>query len=104
MDSLPAVFAITEEPFLVYASNVFAILGLRALYLVLADLLSELEYMRHGLAAILVLAGVKMLTSSFFHVPHAVSLASIVLIVGCAVGASLVARRQRASGSARSSG
>ena len=71
IDSIPAVFSVTSEPFIVYSSNVFAILGMRALYLVLADLLSGLKYLRYGLSAILVLAGAKMLASRFIHIPHA---------------------------------
>lgn len=92
VDSVPAVFAITDDPFLVYTSNVFAILGLRALYLVLADLLVRLRFMHFGLAAILILAGAKMLLSSAFHVPHAVSLGAIALIMLVTVIASLVRR------------
>lgn len=93
VDSIPAVFAITEEPFIVYSSNVFAILGLRALYLVLADVLNELKYLHYGLAAILVFAGAKMLTSDVFHVPHVLSLVIIVLILVAVTVPSLLARR-----------
>ena len=89
VDSVPAVFAITDDPFLVYTSNVFAILGLRALYLVLADLLGKLRYMHIGLSAILILAGAKMLVSSTYHVPHAISLGAIALIMLVTVVASL---------------
>jgi tellurite resistance protein TerC len=95
VDSLPAVFAITEEPFIVYASNVFAILGLRALYLVLADMLADLEYLKYGLAAILVFTGLKMLGSSFVHVPHVVSLGTIATIIVAAVVPSLIARKRK---------
>ena len=63
VDSVPAVFAISEDPFIVYSSNVFAILGMRALYLVLAEVLKDMHYLRYGLAAILALAGTKMLLS-----------------------------------------
>jgi tellurite resistance protein TerC len=93
VDSIPAVFAITEEPFIVYSSNVFAILGLRALYLVLADVLNELKYLHYGLAAILVFAGLKMLTSDLFHVPHVVSLLAVVLILVAVTVPSVLARR-----------
>ena len=96
VDSVPAVFAISEEPFIVFSSNVFAILGLRALYLVLADLLKDLQYLHLGLAGILVFAGAKMLGSGLFHLPHVVSLLVIVgLLVGSIVP-SLNARRRRA--------
>ncbi len=95
IDSIPAVFAITREPFIVYSSNVFAILGLRALYLVLADLLNDLKYLRYGLAAILVFAGAKMLVSGVFHVPPIASLLVIVAILVAVIVPSLVAKRHR---------
>ena len=101
VDSIPAVFAITEEPFIVYSSNVFAVLGLRALYLVLADLLADLKYLPYALAGILVFAGAKMLTSHWFHVPHAVSLGAVLAMMGAAVVASVVARRRAAGRSVR---
>ena len=96
VDSIPAVFAISEEPFIVYSSNIFAMLGLRALYLVLADLLADLKYLRYGLAAILVFAGFKMLTSSLFHVPHVVSLLTITGILVVTIVPSIVAKRRKA--------
>ena len=92
VDSVPAVFAITNDPFIVYTSNIFALLGLRALYLVLADLLGKLRYMHVGLSAILILAGAKMLVSSAYHVPHAISLGAIALIMVVTVVASLAKR------------
>lgn len=95
MDSVPAVFAISEDPFIVYSSNVFAILGMRALYLVLRDLLRDLHYLRYGLAAILAFAGTKMLLSDIVHVPHALSLGLIVTILAAAIIPSVrLARRQ----------
>ena len=90
VDSVPAVFAISSDPFIVYTSNVFAILGLRALYLVLADLLRKLRYMHVGLSAILIFAGAKMLLSSVIHVPHVASLATIAAIMMVTVVASVV--------------
>ena len=95
VDSVPAVFAISSDPFIVYTSNVFAILGLRALYLVLADLLRKLRYMHIGLSAILVFAGVKMLLSSFVHIPHIASLATIAAIMTITIVASVVRNRRR---------
>jgi tellurite resistance protein TerC len=95
IDSVPAVFAITEEPFIVYSSNVFAILGLRALYLVLADLLRDLRYLHFGLAAILALAGAKMIAAQHFHVPHYVSLGAIVTILTVSIVASVLAKSAR---------
>lgn len=99
VDSVPAVFAISSDPFIVYTSNVFAILGLRALYLVLADLLRKLRYMQYGLAAILTFAGAKMLLSNLVEVPHAVSLGTIAVIMAITIAASAIAgRRSRAGG------
>jgi len=92
IDSVPAVFAISEDPFIVYSSNVFAILGLRALYLVLADLLRGLRYLHYGLAAILALAGTKMIVSKHFHVPQYVSLGAIVAILAIAIVSSVLVR------------
>lgn len=89
IDSVPAVFSISSDPFIVYTSNVFAILGLRALYFVLSDLLGRLRYMHYGLAAVLLLAGAKMLTSGIYHPPHILSLAAIALVLVVTIGASL---------------
>jgi tellurite resistance protein TerC len=97
VDSVPAVLAISEEPFIVYSSNVFAILGMRALYLVLSDLLRDLHYLRYGLAAILALAGVKMLLSGHVHVPHSVSLGLIVAILVAAIVPSIRLGRRMAA-------
>lgn len=100
IDSVPAVFAVTEQPFIVYSSNVFAILGLRALYLVLAELLKDLHFLHFGLAAILTLAGTKMLVSERVSVPPYVSLLAIVTILVAAIVPSLIARSIRARGHA----
>ena len=91
LDSIPAVFAVTTDPFIVYSSNLFAILGLRALYFVLAGLLDRFVYLKIGLAALLVFAGAKILVGSVYEIPIALSLAVIVLILGAAIVASLVA-------------
>jgi tellurite resistance protein TerC len=95
IDSIPAVFSVTSEPFIVYSSNVFAILGMRALYLVLADLLSGLKYLRYGLSGILVLAGAKMIASAYVHIPHAASLLAIVVVLTASILPTLVERRRR---------
>ena len=92
VDSIPAAFAVTEEPFIVYTSNVFALLGLRSLYVVLARALADLRYLRHGLVVVLIFAGAKMLAARWIHVPPLVSLAVIVSAIAVAVIASLVAR------------
>jgi tellurite resistance protein TerC len=91
LDSIPAVFAITTDPFIVFSSNLFAILGLRSLYFLLAGLLDQFVYLKLGLAALLVFAGAKILTSSIIEIPIAVSLGVIVLILAIAIGASIVA-------------
>lgn len=94
VDSIPAVFAISKEPFIVFTSNVFAILGLRALYLVLADVVADLEYLHYGLGAILLFVGAKMLGSGFVHIPGWVSLVVTVAILAAAIIPSLVVRRR----------
>ncbi len=95
VDSIPAVFSVTERPFIVYTSNVFAILGLRALYLVIADLLKNLEYLHYGLAGVLTFAGAKMLLSHVINIPPLVSLAVIVVVITASVVASVMHERRR---------
>ncbi len=90
IDSIPAIFAITRDPFLVYSSNVFAILGLRALFFVLAGMLDRFVYLKPGVALILMFVGGKMAVSAWLHVPILVSLGVILLTLGGAVGLSLV--------------
>ena len=97
VDSIPAIFAVTDEPFIVFTSNAFAILGLRALYFLLADAVQRFEHLGKGLAAILVFVGVKMLAVDVVHVPVAASLAVIVTILGIAVGASMLSNTRRPS-------
>jgi tellurite resistance protein TerC len=94
LDSVPAVLAISNRPFVVYTSNIFAILGLRSLYFLLAGLLDRLRYLHIGLAAILGFVGVKMLLVRWIHVPVAASLGFIVLVVVAATVASLRATKQ----------
>jgi tellurite resistance protein TerC len=96
VDSIPAIFAVTQEPFLVFTSNAFAILGLRAMYFLLADLIHRFVYLKAGLAAILVLVGVKMLLLDVWKVPIWLSLTGIATILAVAVGLSLRATRHRA--------
>lgn len=98
LDSIPAVFAVTTDPFIVFSSNLFAILGLRSLYFLLAGLLDRFVYLKLGLAALLVFAGIKILVADLYPIPIGVSLAVIVLILGTAIGASLVATHARWSG------
>jgi tellurite resistance protein TerC len=90
VDSVPAVLAITRNAFIVYSSNVFAILGLRALYFALADLLPRLRFLHQGLAAILVFVGAKMTLSEWFPVTAPISLGVIVGTLAVTVAASLL--------------
>lgn len=89
IDSVPAILAITTDPFIVYTSNVFAILGLRSLYFALAHLMGMFHYLNYGLAVLLVFIGAKMLLSDIIHIPITVALAVIVLVLGSAIVASL---------------
>jgi tellurite resistance protein TerC len=90
IDSVPAVLAISHHPFVVYTSNICAILGLRALYFLLAGLLDRLKFLHLGLAAILGFVGLKMLTTQWVSVPVTFSLGFIVLVVLAAGTASLI--------------
>src|SRR4051812_44606667 len=89
IDSIPAIFAITRDPFLVYSSNIFAILGLRALFFVLAGMLDKFVYLKPGVAFILVFVGLKMTVSAWIHLPILLSLAVIVTTLALAVILSL---------------
>jgi TerC family integral membrane protein len=97
IDSIPAVFAITTDPFIVFSSNAFAILGLRSLYFLLAGLIGRFVYLKQGLAALLVFAGAKILVSEFWKMPVALSLAVIVGIITVAIVASWLATRRGAA-------
>jgi tellurite resistance protein TerC len=90
VDSIPAIFAVTTDTFLVFTSNAFAILGLRALYFLLADLAGRFAYLKVGLAVILVFVGVKMLLADVYHMPVWISLGVIAAILTVAVLASLL--------------
>jgi TerC family integral membrane protein len=98
IDSIPAIFAITRDPFLVYSSNVFAILGLRALFFVLAGMMDRFVYLKPGVALILVFVGGKMALSAWLHVPILVSLGVILLMLSGAVGLSLARSEEGAGG------
>jgi tellurite resistance protein TerC len=90
VDSIPAIFAVTDEPFLVFTSNAFAILGLRALYFLLAGMITRFAYLKIGLAAVLAFVGVKLLLTHVVHLPIWLSLGVIAAILGTALVASLV--------------
>lgn len=94
-DSVPAVLAITRDPFIAYSSNVFAILGLRAMYFGLAELMTRMKFLHQGLAAILLFVGAKMLASEKFPISSGISLAVIIGILAVAAAASWLAPRKR---------
>jgi len=89
VDSIPAIFAVTRETFIVYAANAFSLLGLSALYFVLVGMLERFRYLNLGLAAVLVFVGVKMTLADVYALPVYVSLAVIVLVLAIAIAASL---------------
>lgn len=97
IDSIPAIFAITTDPFIVFSSNAFAILGLRSLYFLLAGVLPRFAYLKLGLAALLVFAGVKILVSSVWKMPVQLSIGVIVSILAISIVASLWATRSSGS-------
>ncbi|HEY5246260.1 MAG TPA: TerC/Alx family metal homeostasis membrane protein [Acidimicrobiales bacterium] len=99
-DSIPAVFGVTRDVFIVFTSNAFAVLGLRALYFVFADAMDRFEYLKYGLAVLLVLIGVKMLVTPLVHLSVAVTLVTIVVVIGAAVGVSLWRGRRSGTASA----
>jgi tellurite resistance protein TerC len=94
VDSVPAIFGITREPFIVFTSNVFAIMGLRALYFLLAGVMNLFRYLHYGLSAILVFIGVKMMLHHWWHPEHWQSLLVIVSLLAIAVVTSLIAARR----------
>ncbi len=90
VDSIPAIFAITNDPFIVFTSNIFAILGLRSLYFLLAGIINKFAYLKVGLSLVLIFVGAKMLLMDLYKVPIAASLAIIVGILGASIAASLL--------------
>ena len=90
IDSIPAIFAVTRDPFIVYTSNIFAILGLRSLYFLLAGVVGKFHLLKYGLAVILVFVGIKMVGAGFFHIPILVSLGVIVGVLATSIVASLL--------------
>ncbi|MBI4916459.1 MAG: TerC/Alx family metal homeostasis membrane protein [Acidobacteria bacterium] len=95
VDSVPAVLAVSRDPFVVYTSNIFAVIGLRALYSFLAGALSSLRFLQPALALVLVLIGAKMLLSEVYEVPTAVSLLVVALVLGAATALSLAFPKPR---------
>ena len=96
VDSIPAIFAVTREPFIVYTSNVFAILGLRALYFLLADVMDKFQYLKYGLAAVLTFVGIKMVIVDLYKIPVGLSLGVVAGILTSAILASLWKSREDA--------
>lgn len=96
VDSIPAIYAVTDDPFIVFTSNIFAILGLRSLFFVISGYLADLKYLTPALAAILVFVGSKMLLIDVFKIPSPISLAVVTSILAVAIGASIVHRRRHA--------
>jgi tellurite resistance protein TerC len=96
VDSIPAIFAITTDPFIVFTSNIFAIMGLRALYFLLADVADRFHLLKYGLAMVLTFIGAKMLVAPWYHVPVAASLAIVAVLISASVVASLIATHKGA--------
>lgn len=90
VDSIPAIFAITSDPFIVFTSNIFAILGLRSLYFLLAGVITKFAYLNVGLALVLIFVGAKMLMMDFYKLPILVSLGTIAGILGASIAASFL--------------
>lgn len=95
VDSIPAIFGVTTDPFLVYASNVFAILGLRSMYFVLAGFMGLFIYLKPALSAILVFVGVKMLIADHFKIPPTVSLCVVAAILAFSITLSILVAKRR---------
>ena len=97
VDSIPAIFAITQDPFIVYTSNICAILGLRSLYFLLAGLMNRFIYLRTGLALVLGFVGLKMITAEYLPFPRVISLGIIVLILGITIWLSMLKTKNSAA-------
>ena len=95
VDSIPAIFSVTTDPFIVFTSNIFAIMGLRSLYFLLADLNGRFHLLKYGLALVLVFVGTKMLIVDFYKIPIGLALGVVALIIFTSVVASLWATRDR---------
>jgi tellurite resistance protein TerC len=95
VDSIPAIFAITTDPFIVFTSNIFAIMGLRALYFLLADMAHRFHLLKYGLAMVLTFIGAKMLIMPWYHMPTPASLAIVAILLLSSIVASLIATRPR---------
>ena len=99
VDSIPAILGVTTDPFLVYTSNIFAILGLRALYFALAALMEIFKFLNYGLALILVFVGVKMLIADFYEIPIGYSLGVITGVLALSMLLSVLVPKKKSYGS-----
>jgi len=98
VDSIPAIFAITTDPFIVFTSNIFAIMGLRSMYFLLADMNDRFHLLKYGLAFVLIFVGSKMLIADFYKVPIGLALGIVAIILASSVAASLIATRRPKQG------
>jgi tellurite resistance protein TerC len=98
VDSIPAVLAITLNAFIVYTSNVFAILGLRSMYFALAGMMDLFHYLHYGLSVVLIFVGIKMLGSHYVNIPTEWALVIVLLVLGASILASLANPREKPSG------
>ncbi len=95
MDSIPAIFAITNDPFIIFTSNIFAILGLRALYFLLADIANRFHLLKYGLALVLMFVGTKMLIVEWYKIPVAISLAVVAAVLGTSIFLSILSTHKQ---------
>ena len=98
VDSIPAVFGVTHDPFIAFTSNIFAILGLRASYFLLESILKTFKYLSHGLSVVLIFIGLKMLLVDFVHIPIGIALAIVITVLAVAIVASLIVQPRKRSG------
>ncbi|MBP8814407.1 MAG: TerC family protein [Laribacter sp.] len=95
VDSIPAIFAVTRDPFIVLTSNIFAILGLRAMYFLLADVADRFHLLKYGLAVVLTFIGVKMLLLDIYHIPTVISLTTVFVVLATSIILSLLTSRDK---------
>jgi tellurite resistance protein TerC len=101
VDSIPAVFGVTHDPFIAFTSNIFAILGLRASYFLLESILKTFKYLSHGLSVVLIFIGLKMLFAEIVHIPIGAALLIVIGLLGAAIGASMISARRGSPGARR---
>jgi tellurite resistance protein TerC len=95
LDSIPAVFAISQERIVIYTSNIFAVLGLRSLFFLLRGAVNKFQYLQQGIAIVLVFIGLKMLLEKWVHVPIYISLLMIIVCLGGSIGYSIQATKRK---------